>query len=75
MHPAVSIRLADANDYAEIAETMFDAVRNGSSRYNDAQRAAWVPEIRGGPEWIERLSSQSIFVGHDSTAILGFMPA
>ena len=52
---------------------MFDAVRNGESRYSDAQRAAWVPKIRGGPEWIERLSSQSIFVGHDSTAILGIM--
>jgi putative acetyltransferase len=52
---------------------MFDAVRNGPSKYTHAQRAAWVPERRRGVEWESRLAAKDIAIGRDGVRIIGFM--
>ena len=52
---------------------MFDAIRNGPSKYTQAQRAAWVPERRRGAEWESRLAAKDIIVGRDGVRIIGFM--
>ncbi len=52
---------------------MFDAVRNGESRYTEAQRAAWVPAPRSGPDWTARLEGQEIIVAEQDGSGLGFV--
>jgi putative acetyltransferase len=52
---------------------MFDAVRNGPSRYSEAQRAAWVPTRRSGEEWEARLARQVIAVARDESRVVGLM--
>jgi putative acetyltransferase len=64
---------ATPTDHAELADVMFDAVRNGPSKYTQAQRAAWVPERRRGAEWESRLAAKDIIVGRDGVGIIGFM--
>ncbi|GAA3732991.1 putative acetyltransferase [Sphingorhabdus rigui] len=64
---------ATPTDTAELADVMFDAVRNGPSKYTDAQRAAWVPERRRGVEWEARLAAKDIAIGRDGDRIIGFM--
>jgi putative acetyltransferase len=64
---------ATPTDHAELADVMFDAVRNGPSKYTPAQRAAWVPERRRGAEWESRLAAKDIAIGRDGIRILGFM--
>ena len=72
---AVNYKLdwATAADTFELADVVFDAVRNGASKYSEAQRAAWVPERRSGSEWEQRLARQAITVVRDGQSILGFM--
>ncbi len=64
---------ATPTDAAELADVMFDAVRNGPSLYTEAQRAAWVPERRSGPEWDARLAAKDIVLARDADRIVGFM--
>ena len=64
---------ATPTNHAELAGVMFDAVRNGPSKYTQAQRAAWVPERRRGAEWETRLAAKDIAIGRDATRILGLM--
>ena len=64
---------ATPTDAAELADVIFDAVRNGPSKYTPAQRAAWVPERRRGAEWESRLAAKDIAIGRDRIRILGFM--
>ena len=64
---------ATPTDHAELADVMFDAVRNGPSKYTPAQRAAWVPERRAGAEWESRLAAKDIAIGRDGDRIVGFM--
>jgi putative acetyltransferase len=52
---------------------MFDAVRNGPSKYTEAQRAAWVPERRRGAEWDTQLAAKDIVLGRDGNRIVGPM--
>jgi putative acetyltransferase len=68
-----TLNWATPTDAAELADVMFDAVRNGPSKYTQAQRAAWVPERRRGAEWETRLAAKDIAIGRDATRILGFM--
>ena len=67
------LRWADQTDYADLAEVMFDAVRNGRSAYSQAQRKAWVPEHRSGSEWSERLHEQLVLIGESDSEVVGFM--
>lgn len=68
-----NIRTAAHSDYDDLADVMFDAARNGPSKYTDRQRQAWVPSVRSGQQWEERLAAQTIVVASSSTTIFGFM--
>lgn len=72
MHPERSFRWASAGDHDLLAEIMFDAVRNGESRYTEPQRAAWVPSPRTGPDWTARLDRQEILVAEQEGRAMGF---
>lgn len=71
-HPHTPIWATPA-DHAELADVLFDAVRNGPSKYTQAQRAAWMPERRSGPEWEARLAAKNIAIGREGARILGLM--
>ncbi|XZE53086.1 N-acetyltransferase family protein [Planctomycetaceae bacterium SH139] len=73
MASVIDIRKATAGDYDAIADVMFDAVRNGRSKYTEEQRRAWVPQQRSGFDWNERLGSQTILVAIRAGQIVGFM--
>ena len=66
-------RWAGMDDYPLLAEVMFDAVRNGPSPYNEAQRAAWLPNPHESPEWDERLGLQQVILAKHEDKTLGFM--
>ena len=68
-----SFRWASADDYGELADIMYDAVRNGESRYSERQREAWVPVRRTGSDWSERLREQEIIVAEQEGEAVGFM--
>ncbi len=67
-----NFRWASADDYHLLADIMFDAVRNGESRYTEQQRAAWVPAPRDGPEWTARLERQEIVLAEQDGRGVGF---
>lgn len=69
----VNYRWADSADYDVLGEVIYDAVRNGPSLYDEAQRRAWVEAPRSGPLWQERLAEQSIALAEDGTTIIGLM--
>jgi putative acetyltransferase len=66
-------RLAAPSDDPILADIMFDAVRNGPSKYTEAQRMAWVPARREGHPWRERLKDQDIVVAEQDDEPVGFM--
>ncbi len=68
-----TITWATPADHGAFDDVIFDAVRNGPSKYTEAQRAAWVPERRSGAEWEARLSAKHIAIVRDDTRILGLM--
>lgn len=68
-----TLRWGQASDHGSLADVMFDAVRNGPSRYSDEQRAAWVPAPRSGPAWDQRLGSQDVILAEADGDVLGFM--
>ncbi len=69
----MNIREANDGDYDAIADVMFDAVRNGQSKYTEEQRRAWVPQRRSGIDWNKRLKGQTILVAIRDEQIVGFM--
>jgi putative acetyltransferase len=64
---------ATPTDFDDLGDIVFDAVRNGPSKYSEAQRAAWVPERRHGEEWAARLKGQVIAIARDEARAVGFM--
>jgi putative acetyltransferase len=66
-------RWATADDSDVLADIMFDAVRNGDSRYTEQQRQAWVPVRRTGADWVERLNRQHIVIAEQAGEAIGFM--
>lgn len=73
MNSNQTLRSAAPSDYDDLADIVFDAVRNGASKYTQAQRVAWVKERRGGEEWAARLAGQLIVIAHDGGRAVGFM--
>ncbi|EDL47956.1 hypothetical protein [Erythrobacter sp. SD-21] len=74
MHDTIALSWACEQDYEILADIMFDAVRHGPSKYDEAQREAWVPERRSGASWDKRLARQDIAMAHrNDGATLGFM--
>ncbi len=68
-----TVRWATEADFDALLDVMFAAVREGESRYTEAQRQAWVAERRRGSEWRARLLSQEIIVAEADGRLLGFM--
>ncbi len=73
-----TLNWATPTEYDDLADIVFDAVRNGPSLYTEAQRAAWVPVRPStgsgvGEEWAARLEGQVIAVARDETRFVGFM--
>lgn len=68
-----TIRRANEFDYPELGEVMFDAVRNGESRYSEGQREAWVPEPRNGAAWSAHLAPQQIVAAEAHGRLADFM--
>jgi putative acetyltransferase len=68
-----AFRWAVPSDDAILADIMFDAVRNGPSKYSEPQRAAWVPRRREGQPWRDRLAGQDIVVAEQNDHPVGFM--
>lgn len=73
MHPTRLFRWASAADADVLADIMFDAVRNGESRYTEQQRTAWVPVRRTGDDWVARLQRQDIVVAEEDGRAIGFV--
>jgi len=73
MLPPHQFRWATAADSDLLADIMFDAVRNGESRYTEEQRAAWVPAPRCGADWCERLERQDIVIAEQGGRAVGFV--
>jgi len=73
MSRQVQIKQASPRDYDTLGEIMYAAVRHGPSHYSQAQRRAWVPEIRSGQEWTKRLDKKTIFIAQTSDDSAGFM--
>lgn len=67
------MRWANHDDYTELGDVMFDAVRNGSSLYSEAHRQAWAPAPRYNDAWIKRLSEQHVAVGEAESELSGFI--
>lgn len=68
-----NLNWATPTDYDSLGDIVFDAVRNGPSKYTEAQRAAWVPERRHGEDWAARLEGQVIAIARDGNRAVGFM--
>jgi putative acetyltransferase len=67
------LRWAGPADFAALAELMFDAVRSGRSGYDERQRQAWMPAVRSGLDWEQRLAAQDIVVAEAGGELVGFM--
>ena len=60
MQVEINIRKGSTPDWDGLAEVFHRAVRDGASLYTEAQRAAWSPALRAGPDWSLRMSRQSV---------------
>lgn len=70
---AIVIRAGTIAEESAIAEVLFEAIRKSDSPYSEAQRAAWMPEVRSGPEWLKRLGDETIFVAEVRAKLVGVM--
>lgn len=68
-----TLRSATPSDFDGLGQLMFNCVRTGDSPYTEAQRQAWVPAPRTGPDWAERLTGQFIILAESATGATGFM--
>lgn len=66
-----TFRWAVPSDDPILADIMFDAVRNGASKYTEAQRMAWVPARREGHSWRERMNDREIVVAEQDDESVG----
>ncbi len=73
MNMQKTLRWATEDDFDQLGEVMFDAIRNGPSLYSEEQRIAWLPAPFSGTEWIEKLAGQSIILEDMSGHVTGFM--
>lgn len=67
------LRLADQTDATAIGQLIFDCVRTGPSPYTEAQRRAWMPEPRTGPDWQKRLAGQRVILSIEQEQLNGLM--
>ena len=67
------LRVAGPDDAAALGRLMHEAIRSGPSPYTEAQRAAWSPAPRDGPEWQARLAAQHVLIADAASGPVGFM--
>lgn len=73
-HPTVRIRRFKFEDTGVTAQIFFEAVRQGTAEfYNAEQRAAWAVDVPELASWRERLLSQISFVAENEQEICGLM--
>lgn len=76
MADEINIRKGNAADWGQLAAVFHEAVRHDAVAYTEAQRAAWSPKNRAGPDWSLRLSRQSVQIAETvSDGPVGFMTA
>lgn len=68
-----NIRNGTAADWDRLAEIFHQAVRKGALAYTEAQRTAWSPICKAGPEWSVRMTRQTVWVAEANDASVGFM--
>lgn len=68
-----SIRRAESKDYESLALVMYDSARNTVGQYSDVQRAAWVPCVRRGKAWQQRLDGQTLIMAEKGELVAGFI--
>ncbi|MEA1943571.1 MAG: GNAT family N-acetyltransferase [Pseudomonadota bacterium] len=73
MGDGITLRRAGPADHDVLGAVMYDAVHNGPGRYSEAQRRAWMPGPRRGPDWDARLAGQIIMLAEHEGEIAGFM--
>ena len=69
----VTLRRAIAADYDRLGAVMFDAIHNGESAYDTAQRMAWLPTPPEGEKWATKLAAQDVVLAERAGQVLGFM--
>ncbi|MDW4500130.1 GNAT family N-acetyltransferase [Sulfitobacter sp. D35] len=67
------LRWADQSDAAALGEVFHRAIREGTSPYSEAQRAAWSPRLRAAAFWTKRLAGLETLLEETDGRILGFM--
>lgn len=70
----IEIRRGRPRDYTTLGRILYEAVHYGAPAYTLAQRAAWQPTPKSGPEWNARLGGQLIWVAvAERTGPVGFL--
>ncbi len=67
------IRWATPGDADALGAVFYAAVRQGPSRYTEAQRAAWLDHRPKGLQWSERLAPLQVAVAGVGGKAVGFM--
>ena len=76
MPDEINIRKGSPQDWDSLALVFHLAVQEGARRYTKAQRAAWSPASRAGPDWSLRMSKQSVMLAETRAGVpVGFMSA
>lgn len=73
MTDEINIRKGNVSDWDGLAGVFHTAVRDGALRYTEAQRVAWSPASRAGPDWSLRMARQNVKVAEIGAALAGFM--
>lgn len=69
----LKIRPAQAQDADALGEVMFDAIHKGTSKYTEAQRAAWQSTPNSGATWAQRLARQDVWMAEEDGTALAFL--
>ncbi|KAJ04403.1 GNAT family N-acetyltransferase [Sulfitobacter mediterraneus] len=69
----LKIRPAQAQDADALGEVMFDAIHKGTSKYTEAQRAAWQSTPNSGATWAQRLAQQDVWMAEEAGTALAFL--
>jgi len=66
-------RDGDIKDAAVLADVFFRSIREGSSPYTEAQRAAWLPARLSQAQFARRIGGMYVVVAEDRRRVVGFM--
>lgn len=69
----VMIRTMQTGEAEALGQVMWDAIHTGRSRYDAAQRTAWLPAPPRGARWSAKLSAQDVWVAQGPGGPIGFI--